>query len=89
MTDQTDLRAGDDDRDRTVTVLREAYAQGRLTHEEFESRIDLAHEARTFGDLAALTSDLPATSSAPRTVGESASSEEVRRRAGLRAAWGA
>lgn len=59
MTDHADMRAGDADRDQTTEVLREAYAEGRLTDAEFHSRLDAAHAAVTFGDLAKLTADLP------------------------------
>ena len=31
MTISPDMRAGDEDRDRTVSLIREAYAEGRLT----------------------------------------------------------
>lgn len=54
------LRASDDDRERVAVVLREAYAAGRLTNEEFTERLDATYAARTFGDLAPLTADLPA-----------------------------
>lgn len=72
MTNSPDLRAGDEDRDRTIGVLREAFAEGRLTNDEFHDRMDKAQRARTFGDLSALTTDLPSapsgTSIAPRAV---------------------
>lgn len=90
MTNQADLRAGDEDRDRTAAVLREAYAQGRLSHEEFQSRIDQAHQARTYGELAALTADLPTAATPTPAVAQGAPEpDEARRRGGLRAAWGA
>lgn len=44
-----------------MDVLRAAAGDGRLTAEEFEERLEAALSARTFGDLAALTSDLVAT----------------------------
>lgn len=53
------IRASDDDRDRVVGILREQTAQGRLTFEEFEERIDRAYTARTWDELRALTEDLP------------------------------
>jgi hypothetical protein len=55
------LRAADRDRDEVGAVLREQYAQGRLTLEEFEERSTTAMSARTMGELRALTADLPAT----------------------------
>lgn len=53
-----DLRASDFDRDRVVTVLSEAAADGRLTHAEHTERVERAYQARTLGELAALTTDL-------------------------------
>ena len=54
------LRASHQDRDRVVEVLRVAAGDGRLTAEELDERLDVALTARTFGELAALTTDLPA-----------------------------
>jgi hypothetical protein len=54
------LRASHDDRDRAVEVLRVAAGDGRLTAEELDQRIELALTARTYGELSALTEDLPA-----------------------------
>jgi hypothetical protein len=59
MVDAPDLRAGDEDRDRTITLIREAYAEGRLDTEEFQFRMTTAQQSRTYGELAALVSDLP------------------------------
>lgn len=53
------LRASDKDRDQVADILRDQYAQGRLTIEEFEERSAAALAARTMGDLAPLTADLP------------------------------
>jgi Domain of unknown function (DUF1707)/Cell wall-active antibiotics response 4TMS YvqF len=54
------VRIADADRERTVAVLGEHHAVGRLTYEEFVERMDRAYEARTRADLDELTSDLPA-----------------------------
>jgi hypothetical protein len=56
------LRASDQDRDATAAVLSEALAQGRLTSTELAERIEAAYAAKTLGDLAPLTTDLPAVS---------------------------
>ncbi len=53
-----DLRASDFERDRVVTLLGEAAADGRLTPAEHTDRVERAYQARTLGDLAALTRDL-------------------------------
>ncbi|MQY32183.1 hypothetical protein SRB17_01250 [Streptomyces sp. RB17] len=62
MTDDAspDLRASDSDRERVAEVLRDALAEGRLDMEEFEERLEAAYKARTYGELAPLTRDLPA-----------------------------
>ena len=54
------LRASHRDRDRVVEVLRVAAGDGRLTAEELDQRLEAALTARTYADLAALTTDLPA-----------------------------
>jgi hypothetical protein len=54
------LRASHEDRDRVIEVLRVAAGDGRLTAEELDDRVEVAFSARTYGELAALTSDLPA-----------------------------
>jgi hypothetical protein len=53
------LRASDADRDRTVSLLREHHAEGRLTAEEFHERLDRALAAKTRGELDELLADLP------------------------------
>ncbi|HZR49171.1 MAG TPA: DUF1707 domain-containing protein [Streptosporangiaceae bacterium] len=58
MTDRN-IRASDLDREGVVTILRDAHAEGRLTLEEFDERTTAAYAARTWGDLADLTVDLP------------------------------
>jgi hypothetical protein len=60
MTESPDMRAGDADRDATLDVLREAFAQGRLTAEEYQQRMEQATQARTMGQLVELVADLPA-----------------------------
>jgi hypothetical protein len=53
------LRASHQDRDRVVEVLRVAAGDGRLTAEELDQRLEAALTARTYGELAVLTTDLP------------------------------
>jgi hypothetical protein len=60
-----DLRASDADRERTIAMLGEALADGRLSHEEHSERIAAALSARTLGDLAGLTGDLAAPEHQP------------------------
>jgi hypothetical protein len=53
------MLAGDADRERAVETLKDAFTEGRLTQGEYEDRIGLAFQARTSGELGALTHDLP------------------------------
>jgi hypothetical protein len=53
------LRASDEDRDRTAALLREHHAVGRLTSEEFSDRLDQTFAATTIGQLEDLLKDLP------------------------------
>ena len=55
------LRAADVDRAAVATVLGEHMSAGRLTLEEYDERLGRAYAAKTYGDLAELTADLPAT----------------------------
>jgi len=54
------MRAATADRDRAVDVLKAAFAEGRLDQAEYNDRMGSAYNARTCGDLVALTADLPA-----------------------------
>lgn len=64
MAESPDVRASDADRDRVAEVLRQAAGEGRITVEELDERIDRALGARTHGELAELTADLPPTAHA-------------------------
>lgn len=55
------LRASDAEREQTVATLRMHVADGRITMDEFSDRSAAAYDARTLGDLAAVTADLPPT----------------------------
>ncbi len=54
------MRAASTDRERTVDVLKAGFAEGRLSQEEYNERMGRAYAAKTYGELAALTADLPA-----------------------------
>ena len=56
-----DLRASDADRDATAARLGGALAVGCLTSTEYAERLDATYAARTMGELAPLTRDLPDT----------------------------
>ena len=57
------MRASSADRERAVDVLKAGFTEGRLTQDEYNDRMGRAYAARTYGDLAALTADLPAGAS--------------------------
>jgi DUF1707 SHOCT-like domain len=54
-----DLRIGDADREAAAATLREHYAQGRLTLEEFNQRLDAVFTSTTQSQLSHITRDLP------------------------------
>jgi Domain of unknown function (DUF1707) len=54
-----DLLAADADRDATAARLGGALAVGRLTSTEYAERLDATYAARTIGELAPLSRDLP------------------------------
>src|SRR6266702_2162256 len=58
--DRGQLRASHADRERVIAVLKAAFIQGRLTKDEFDSRVGRALGSRTCAELAALTADIPA-----------------------------
>jgi hypothetical protein len=57
------MRASDRDRQQVVDRLRGAVEDGRLTMDEYMQRMELAYRAVTYGELAPLQADLPATGS--------------------------
>ncbi|MDR6978551.1 hypothetical protein J2X68_005277 [Streptomyces sp. 3330] len=63
-----DLRASDADRERVAEVLRDALAEGRLDMTEFEERLEETYKARTYGELAPITRDLPVAGVTPPAV---------------------
>jgi len=65
------LRASDIDRDQVSTVLSTAFAEGRLTREEYDDRVEALLAAKTFDDLVGLTRDLVVLGAAPTATGPS------------------
>lgn len=59
MTSEVSLRISDAERAAAATRLRDACAEGRLTHEELADRLELVLSARTEADLEPLLRDLP------------------------------
>ncbi len=62
---ELDLRASDADRERAAERLRGATAEGRLSAEELEERLERALAARTEGELSVLVADLPPAEPSP------------------------
>ena len=54
------MRSSAAEREHVIDVLKTAFADGRLTQEEYEDRVGLALRPLTYAELAVLTSDLPA-----------------------------
>ena len=54
-----EVRIGDRERDLVTSLLQDALAEGRITLEELDARLDATLEARTYADLDALVADLP------------------------------
>ncbi len=71
MADPPELLISDAEREQAVGRLREASGEGRLTLEELSDRVESAYNARTAGELAAVTADLPAGPSASPARAES------------------
>jgi hypothetical protein len=62
VSDQSDaIRVTDADRERAVGRLGDATVAGSLTLEELAERVDIAHAARTQGELELVTADVPAS----------------------------
>lgn len=62
------MRAANADRERTADVLRAGYAEGRLTKEEYDDRVEAALRAATYGELERLVADLPRGPTPPAMV---------------------
>ena len=59
------VRVGDADREAIAAQLREHYADGRLTLEELNERLDQTFAAKTKADLNTVMRDLPHAAGAP------------------------
>jgi len=59
MTTPSGVRIGDADREAAATSLREHFALGRLTLDEFRQRLDAVFAAKTDRDRAGISRDLP------------------------------
>jgi hypothetical protein len=52
------MRASDADREVVRAMLADAYADGRLTREEYDDRLNTLYASRTLGEMPALVADL-------------------------------
>src|SRR6266704_6625230 len=85
MVNQQKMRASDRDRQQVVDRLRSALEDGRLTMDECVERMEAAYKAATYGDLAPLCADLPASTpviAGPQTAAGAAAPPIVFSRAG-------
>ena len=90
MANSPEMRASDADRDRVAAILREHTAQGRITMDEFNERLESLYKSKTYGELAKLTSDLPDVDM--RRLPAKATPPAPERRGmhpGMKAAWSA
>src|SRR5579871_3716343 len=62
--DRASLARVHDARERAIATLSDAFANDALEVEEFERRVTLAHTSETVEAIAALTADLPASTTA-------------------------
>jgi Domain of unknown function (DUF1707) len=60
------LRASHADREQLIGTLKTAYVHGMLTKDELDARVGEVFASRTYAELAALTTDLPAGLAAVR-----------------------
>ena len=65
MPQPDNLRCSDADRTAIEHLLTDAYSDGRLTREEHDERLNRTWEAKTFGDLRKITTDLMPTDPKP------------------------
>jgi hypothetical protein len=73
----------EDDRDTAVRRLQEAYAEGRISHEELDERLHLVLTVETHGELAQALTSLPGEN-ASTTATMAAVSGRIRRRGAWR-----
>ncbi|MBB1243660.1 DUF1707 and DUF4190 domain-containing protein [Streptomyces durbertensis] len=53
------MRASDADRERAADVLKAGYAEGRLSKDEYDQRLQRVHSAATYAEIQPLIVDLP------------------------------
>ena len=78
MGELPDIRASDADRERTANVLRRSGANGQLTLDELDQRVEAAYAAKTRGELERLVQDLGDARGRPGEVPVRAGDEGTR-----------
>jgi len=53
------LRASHADREQVIGALKVAFVEGRLTEDEFDTRLGQVYASRTYAELAEVTADIP------------------------------
>jgi hypothetical protein len=59
MSEVGEFRVGDAEREAVADRIRDAYVEGRLSHDELDSRLEAIQTARTRGELSEFCRDLP------------------------------
>ncbi|MGN9786761.1 DUF1707 SHOCT-like domain-containing protein [Nonomuraea sp. ZG12] len=92
MAQSPEMRASDVDRDKVAAVLREHTAEGRITMDEFNERLEQLYKSKTYGELARLTADLPDVdlrNNRPAKITPQPVAKQAGMHPGMRAAWSA
>ncbi|MGW4473890.1 DUF1707 SHOCT-like domain-containing protein [Nonomuraea sp. NPDC004354] len=89
MAQSPEMRASDVDRDRVAAILREHTAQGRITVEEFNERLEQVYQSKTYGELARVTADLPEVDLRAQAARLPATPAQSGMHSGMKGAWAA
>ena len=73
-------RASHADREQVIDTLKAAFVQGLLTKDELDARVGQAFASRTYAELAAVTTSIPAGPARPSRCGSSPGRRPGRRR---------
>jgi len=74
------MRSADADRDTVRTVLADAFADGRLTAEEYDERLNILYSSRTLGEIPPMVADLVAPDGTSAASAPLARAEDLRSR---------
>jgi hypothetical protein len=82
VSDASDLRVSDQDRERAVEEIQQHFAAGRLSQDDLDERVQAAYSAQTRAELTRLGQDLPRLPVSPeqRKADLAARRGELRRR---------